>query len=79
MLSFCRAIQEKEPKSEIPASPFKDRNTKMADAENHVDVDGLLEDYAWRMFKDLLGVKKAGLDNFKHLEKDEAEFVIVSS
>lgn len=48
------------------------------DVEKHVDVDFLIEDYAWRMFRDLLGIKKAGLESFKHLERDEVEFVIVS-
>uniref|UniRef100_A0A915EBF5 Uncharacterized protein n=1 Tax=Ditylenchus dipsaci TaxID=166011 RepID=A0A915EBF5_9BILA len=45
--------------------------------ERHVDVDELIEDYAWRMFKDMIGFKKASnLDGFKHLEKEEAEFTI---
>lgn len=47
------------------------------DIDKHIDVDFFLEDYAWRMFKDMIGIKKAGLDAFKHLERDEAEFIIV--
>lgn len=46
------------------------------DVEKHIDVDFILEDYAWRMFKDMVGIKKAGLETFKHLDRDEAEFVI---
>ncbi|KAI6229315.1 CRE-LIN-24 protein [Aphelenchoides besseyi] len=46
------------------------------DVEKHVDVDFILEDYAWRMFKDMLGIKKAGVDGFKHLDREEAEFII---
>ncbi|KAI6189022.1 CRE-LIN-24 protein [Aphelenchoides besseyi] len=46
------------------------------DVEKHVDVDFILEDYAWRMFRDMLGIKKAGVDGFKHLDREEAEFII---
>ncbi|KAI1708756.1 clostridium epsilon toxin mosquitocidal toxin MTX2 domain-containing protein [Ditylenchus destructor] len=45
--------------------------------EKHVDVDELLEDYAWKMFKDLAGLKKtSNLDQFKHMEKEEAAFTL---
>ncbi|KAI6171448.1 hypothetical protein M3Y97_01045700 [Aphelenchoides bicaudatus] len=46
------------------------------DMDKHVDVDYLIEDYAWRFFKDQVGIKKAGLDSFKHLEREDAEFII---
>ena len=46
--------------------------------ENHVDVDSLIEDYTWRMFQDMVGFKKSGLESYKHLEREEVEFVIVS-
>jgi hypothetical protein len=46
--------------------------------ENHIDVDSLIEDYTWRMFQDMVGFKKAGLESYKHLEREEVEFVIVS-
>jgi len=48
------------------------------DLDKHVDIDFLIEDYAWRCFKDQVGIKKAGLDSFKHLERDDVEFIIVS-
>ncbi|CAD5226746.1 unnamed protein product [Bursaphelenchus xylophilus] len=48
----------------------------MTDIDKHVDVDSILENYAWRMFKDSLGFKKSGLETFKHLEREEAEFII---
>jgi len=44
--------------------------------ENHIDVDSLIEDYTWRMFQDMVGFKKAGLESYKHLEREEVEFVI---
>ncbi|KAI1710552.1 clostridium epsilon toxin mosquitocidal toxin MTX2 domain-containing protein [Ditylenchus destructor] len=45
--------------------------------DKHVDVDELLEDYAWKMFKDLAGLKKtSNLDQFKHMEKEEAAFTL---
>lgn len=45
----------------------------------HVDVDALVEDYAWRRFKELQTVKGTGLESFKHLEIADVEFDIVSS
>lgn len=47
-------------------------------AQNHIDVDYLLEDYAWKHFKDLQSLRKTRLDDFKNLEKDDVEFVLVS-
>ena len=46
--------------------------------EKHVDVDAMLEDYAWRIFKDMAGMKKAGLDQFRGLDREEVEFIFVS-
>jgi hypothetical protein len=43
----------------------------------HVDVDALIEDYAWRRFKELMSIKGSGLESFKSLEFVEAEFEIV--
>uniref|UniRef100_A0A1I7WMG1 Palmitoyltransferase n=1 Tax=Heterorhabditis bacteriophora TaxID=37862 RepID=A0A1I7WMG1_HETBA len=43
---------------------------------NHIDVDQLLEDYAWTHFKDIQSLRKTRLDDFKSLEKDDCEFVI---
>ncbi|KAL6739356.1 hypothetical protein Aduo_012824 [Ancylostoma duodenale] len=45
---------------------------------NHVDVDQLLEDYAWSHFKDIQSLRKTRLDDFKSLERDDCEFIIVS-
>lgn len=47
-------------------------------AQNHVDVDALLEDYAWRHFKDIQSLRKTRLEDFKNLEKEDVEFVLVS-
>jgi hypothetical protein len=47
--------------------------------ERHVDIDALLEEYAWKYFRDMVGIKKSGLENFRAFERDEAEFTIVSS
>lgn len=61
----------------IPSLPSA--GSSIANAERHLDVEELIEDYAWRMFKDMLGFKKSSsLDSFKHLERDEAQFTIVS-
>ncbi|KHN83621.1 hypothetical protein Tcan_02773 [Toxocara canis] len=45
-------------------------------AQNHVDVDALLEDYAWRHFKDIQSLRKTRLDDFKNLEREDVEFVL---
>ncbi|ETN75046.1 hypothetical protein NECAME_12531 [Necator americanus] len=45
---------------------------------NHVDVDQLLEDYAWSHFKDIQSLRKTRLDEFKSLDRDECEFIIVN-
>uniref|UniRef100_A0A914ERM3 Uncharacterized protein n=1 Tax=Acrobeloides nanus TaxID=290746 RepID=A0A914ERM3_9BILA len=44
--------------------------------ERHVDIDALLEEYAWKYFRDMVGIKKSGLENFRAFERDEAEFTI---
>lgn len=44
---------------------------------NHVDVDQLLEDYAWSHFKDLQSLRKTRLEDFRSLEKDDCEFTVV--
>ncbi|KAE9421417.1 unnamed protein product [Angiostrongylus costaricensis] len=43
---------------------------------NHVDVDQILEDYAWSHFKDIQSLRKTRLENFKSVERDDCEFVI---
>ncbi|PIO69929.1 hypothetical protein TELCIR_08241, partial [Teladorsagia circumcincta] len=43
---------------------------------NHVDVDQLLEDYAWAHFKDIQSLRRTRLDDFKSLERDDCEFII---
>ncbi|CAI5449579.1 unnamed protein product [Caenorhabditis angaria] len=43
---------------------------------NHVDVDQILEDYAWTQFKDLQSLRKTRLDEFRNLERDDCEFII---
>lgn len=48
-------------------------------ATSHVDIDGLLEDYAWNQFKDIQSLRKTRLDEFKSLEKDDVEFCVVSN
>ncbi|KAM3724426.1 Pesticidal crystal protein Cry15Aa [Dirofilaria immitis] len=45
-------------------------------AESHIDIDSLLEDYAWRHFKDIQSLRKTRLDDFKSLEKEDVEFVL---
>lgn len=48
--------------------------------DRHVDIDALIEDYAWNYFKDMLSLRKAsGLDTFKSLDRADVEFVVVSS
>ncbi|CAI4231903.1 unnamed protein product [Auanema sp. JU1783] len=42
----------------------------------HLDVDQILEDYAWKDFRDIQSVKKTRLDDFKNLDRDDCEFVI---
>ncbi|KAI1713062.1 CBR-LIN-24 protein [Ditylenchus destructor] len=42
----------------------------------HVDVDELLEDYAWKMFKEAGPKKTSNLDQFKHMEKEHAAFTL---
>ncbi|CAB3410082.1 unnamed protein product [Caenorhabditis bovis] len=43
---------------------------------NHVDVDQILEDYAWNQFRDLQTIRKTRLDDFRNLERDDCEFFI---
>ncbi|TMS39095.1 hypothetical protein L596_005672 [Steinernema carpocapsae] len=43
---------------------------------DHVDVDVLVEEYAWRYFKDIQSLKKTRLDEFKNLERDDVEFIM---
>uniref|UniRef100_A0AC34GQZ0 Uncharacterized protein n=1 Tax=Panagrolaimus sp. ES5 TaxID=591445 RepID=A0AC34GQZ0_9BILA len=66
-----------------PPNPYNTNSTMAASKpdktgtviEKHVDVDSMLEDYAWRLFKDMVGIKKGGLDQFRGLDRDEVEFV----
>lgn len=45
--------------------------------DRHVDIDALIEDYAWNYFKDMLSLRKAsGLDTFKSLDRADVEFVV---
>lgn len=53
------------------------RQSRSAMAQNHVDVDALLEDYAWKHFKDIQSLRKTRLDDFKNLEREDVEFVLV--
>lgn len=46
-------------------------------AQSHIDIDSLLEDYAWRHFKDIQSLRKTRLDDFKSLEKEDVEFILV--
>lgn len=74
--------------SKTPPNPYNTTNNTMATAtkpdktgtvvEKHVDVDSLLEDYAWRLFKDMSGIKKGGLDQFRGLDREDVEFIFVS-
>uniref|UniRef100_A0A0M3HVQ7 Centrosomal protein of 44 kDa n=1 Tax=Ascaris lumbricoides TaxID=6252 RepID=A0A0M3HVQ7_ASCLU len=52
------------------------RQSRSAMAQNHVDVDALLEDYAWKHFKDIQSLRKTRLDDFKNLEREDVEFVL---
>jgi hypothetical protein len=68
----------------LPKTPPNPHNSTMASkpqatgtaVEKHVDVDAMLEDYAWRIFKDMSGLKKAGLDQFRGLDREEVEFIL---
>ncbi|VDD92959.1 unnamed protein product [Enterobius vermicularis] len=46
-------------------------------AQNHVDVDALLEDYAWKHFNDIQSIRRTRMDEFKNLEREDVEFVMV--
>lgn len=61
--------------SKLPPIPSSSLSSKAS--EKHINVDELIEDYAWKFFKDALGIKKFALDAFKHLEKQEVQFNIV--
>ncbi|KAE9555352.1 hypothetical protein FO519_001434 [Halicephalobus sp. NKZ332] len=50
--------------------------TSGAVVEKHVDVDALLEDYAWKYFDDMRSLKGSGMEQFKGLRKEEVDFVI---
>uniref|UniRef100_A0A915AG52 Vitellogenin n=1 Tax=Parascaris univalens TaxID=6257 RepID=A0A915AG52_PARUN len=52
------------------------RQSRAAMAQNHVDVDALLEDYAWKHFRDIQSLRKTRLDDFKNLEREDVEFVL---
>ncbi|KAK0399821.1 hypothetical protein QR680_003230 [Steinernema hermaphroditum] len=43
---------------------------------DHIDVDVLIEEYAWRYFRDIQSLKKTRLDEFKNLERDDVEFIM---
>lgn len=59
--------------------PLPSSSISSEGAENHVDVDQLIEEYAWRYFKDMISLKRSSnLDSFKHLDREEVEFRIVS-
>uniref|UniRef100_A0A0N5AY10 Uncharacterized protein n=1 Tax=Syphacia muris TaxID=451379 RepID=A0A0N5AY10_9BILA len=45
--------------------------------QNHVDVDALIEDYAWRYFRDIQSLKRTRLEEFKNLEREDVEFILV--
>lgn len=47
-----------------------------AAVSTHVDIDALLEDYAWRRFKELQTIKGTGLESFKSLDFADVEFDI---
>ncbi|CAD6191271.1 unnamed protein product [Caenorhabditis auriculariae] len=72
------AIMEKEKLSSTQpfSSHFSARYVFPKRGMNHVDVDQVLEDYAWHQFKDLQSLRKTRLDDFKTLDKDDCEFVI---
>uniref|UniRef100_A0AC34Q5R0 Uncharacterized protein n=1 Tax=Panagrolaimus sp. JU765 TaxID=591449 RepID=A0AC34Q5R0_9BILA len=65
------------------ASPTKNPYSKQSTGpvsgaviEKHVDVDSLFEDYAWKIFNDMRGIKGSGLEQFKGLTKAEVDFDI---
>lgn len=61
------------------ASETQSFQSPPAAMDRHVDIDALIEDYAWNYFKDMLSLKKAsGLDAFKSLDRADVEFVVVS-
>ncbi|CAI2350764.1 unnamed protein product [Caenorhabditis sp. 36 PRJEB53466] len=43
---------------------------------NHVDVDQILEDYAWHQFQDVQSLRKTRIDDFRGIDRDDCEFVI---
>ncbi|CAJ0933091.1 unnamed protein product, partial [Mesorhabditis belari] len=66
-------VQEVSP-SHLHSSPSKSPSSQMA--FNHVDVETILEDYAWAQFKDVQSLRKTRLEDFKGIEKDDVEFVV---
>ncbi|CAJ0587567.1 unnamed protein product, partial [Mesorhabditis spiculigera] len=55
-------------------SPSRATGSQMA--FNHVDVEQIMEDYAWAQYKDIQSLKKTRLDEFRGLDKDDIEFVV---
>uniref|UniRef100_A0A914V6Q1 Uncharacterized protein n=1 Tax=Plectus sambesii TaxID=2011161 RepID=A0A914V6Q1_9BILA len=43
----------------------------------HVDIAVILEDYAWRFFKDIQSIRKTRNDDFRNLEREDVEFEVV--
>lgn len=75
---YNMASPSKSPYSAAKTSQDPTTGVSGAVVEKHVDVDALLEDYAWKYFEDMRSIKGSGLEQFKGLRKEEVDFVIVS-
>uniref|UniRef100_A0A1I7YVV8 Ig-like domain-containing protein n=1 Tax=Steinernema glaseri TaxID=37863 RepID=A0A1I7YVV8_9BILA len=60
----------------LAADHFKSASSISDTMTEHVDVDLLIEEYAWRYFRDIQSLKKTRLDEFKNLERDDVEFIM---
>uniref|UniRef100_A0A0K0E6W4 Glycosyl hydrolase family 38 C-terminal domain-containing protein n=1 Tax=Strongyloides stercoralis TaxID=6248 RepID=A0A0K0E6W4_STRER len=59
-----------------PTTPFPSSSPSKMTSSSHLDVDQMLEDYAWQFFKDMQSIKKTKQDQYRDLEKGDVEFCI---
>uniref|UniRef100_A0A7E4V741 DUF4097 domain-containing protein n=1 Tax=Panagrellus redivivus TaxID=6233 RepID=A0A7E4V741_PANRE len=72
---YTGTASPRTPYNMAPSSPPSSPSGGAA-IERHIDVDALLEDYAWMCFADSRSIKKAELSQFKDVQKDSAIFEI---
>uniref|UniRef100_A0A0N5A316 ITIH3 n=1 Tax=Parastrongyloides trichosuri TaxID=131310 RepID=A0A0N5A316_PARTI len=63
-----------KPQLSPPKTPSTPPSGSMS--KNHLDVDQLLEDYAWQFFRDMQSIKKTKQDQYRDLERTDVEFVL---